>query len=58
LLTEALTAWAKIAPAPAACSQHVGVDAQGHSWVGVAEPGGGDVDGIPGQKQCGRVQVT
>jgi hypothetical protein len=39
-------------------AQHVGGDAQGHRWVGVTEPGGDDVDGNPGEKQCGRVQVT
>jgi hypothetical protein len=39
-------------------SQHVGVDAQGHGWVGVAEPGSDDMYRDSGQKQCGGVQVA
>jgi len=39
-------------------AQDVGVDAQSHGGVGVAEAGGYDVDGDSGEKQRGRVQVA
>jgi hypothetical protein len=39
-------------------AQHVGVDAQGYGWVGVAKPGGHHVHRDTGEKQGGRVQVT
>ena len=39
-------------------AQHVGVDAQGHRWVGVAKPGGHDVHRNPSEKQRGRMQVA
>jgi hypothetical protein len=39
-------------------AQDVGVDAQGHGGVGVAEAGGYDVDGDSGEKQRRGVQVA
>jgi hypothetical protein len=39
-------------------AQAVGVDAQGHGGVSVAEAGGYDVDGDSGEKQRGGVQVA
>ena len=39
-------------------AQDVGVDAQGHGGVGVAEAGGYDVDGDSGKKQRSDVQVA
>jgi hypothetical protein len=35
--------------------ENVGVDPEGYSGVGVAEPGGDQVDGDSRQQQCGRV---
>jgi len=59
LLTDALTACAKqIADAEGVLAQHMRVDAQRHAWVGVAKPGGHDMDRNPGKEQCGRVQVA
>jgi hypothetical protein len=39
-------------------AQHVGVDAQGHCRICVAEPGGQHMHGNSGREQRGRVQVT
>jgi hypothetical protein len=39
-------------------AEDVGIDAQGHGGVGMAEAGGHDVNGNSGEKQCGRVQVA
>ena len=58
---SALTAWAKMSPTPAACSRRtpaLGVQAQGHSGIGVAEPGRDNVDRDACQQQGCRVQVA
>jgi hypothetical protein len=39
-------------------AEDVGVDAQGHGRVGVAEAGGDDVDRDAREQQCGGVQVA
>ena len=39
-------------------AENVGVDAQGHGRVGMAEPGRDDVDRDARQEQRGRVQVA
>ena len=39
-------------------AEDMGVDTQGHGWVGVAETGGDDVDRDARREQCGGVQVA
>ena len=39
-------------------AEDVGVDAQGHGGVGVAQPGSDHMDRDSREQQCGRVQVA
>jgi hypothetical protein len=39
-------------------AQHMGVDAQGHGWVRMAEASGDHMDGDARHEQRGRMQVA
>jgi hypothetical protein len=63
LLTDLLTLASDglgedVADARRVFTEDVGVDAQGHGRVGVAEPGGDHVDGDARKEQRGRMQVA
>jgi hypothetical protein len=59
LLTRAFDGLGEDVPdARGVLAEDVGVDAQGHGRVGVAEAGGDDVDWDSCEQQGGRVQVA
>lgn len=51
-------AWAKMSPTPAVLAQDVGVDAQSHGRIGMAEAGGDHMDWDAREQQGGCMQVA